>query len=147
MTLACDKQATNGEMRTTTTKIFKLRNGDIAAITGGLENGLMVIAWYERGAKVSEWPKSQEGESWARLIILSKGKVYEYEQLPIAQEMQDPIIAWGSGRDFALGAMEAGATAVEAVKVASKYCVSCGMGVDSFTPTRPKVKAITRKAA
>lgn len=38
--------------------------------------------------------------------------------------------AIGSGCDYALGAMEAGATAQEAVRIASRLDNQCGMGVD-----------------
>lgn len=36
----------------------------------------------------------------------------------------------GSGVDYALGAMAAGASAREAVLIASRLCNTCGMGVD-----------------
>lgn len=41
-------------------------------------------------------------------------------------EMVGPFHAIGSGMHVALGAMAAGATAVEAVQAACKICISCG---------------------
>lgn len=41
-----------------------------------------------------------------------------------------PRWAIGSGADYALGAMEAGADAMRAVEIASKLDAGCGMGVD-----------------
>lgn len=41
--------------------------------------------------------------------------------------------AWGSGRDFALGALSMGATAAEAVKIACKHSTTCGGKIHTFT--------------
>jgi ATP-dependent protease HslVU (ClpYQ) peptidase subunit len=50
----------------------------------------------------------------------------------VRQVVEDPFMAWGSGRDFALGAMAMGATAREAVAVACRFNVYCGNGIDAF---------------
>jgi hypothetical protein len=57
-------------------------------------------------------------------------KILRYEQDCLPYEIEDKKYAIGSGRDFAIGAMEMGASAEEAVLVASKYEVSCGNSVD-----------------
>ena len=49
--------------------------------------------------------------------------------------IEDRFHAWGSGRDFAMGAMQVGVDAVEAVRVANRHCVSCGNGIDHFDLT------------
>lgn len=85
--------------------------------------------WYEAGADPKLWPKSQEGEDWARLVVLSEGKVFEYENTPVRQPLIAPFMAWGSGADFAMGAMAAGCNAARAVEIASGLCASCGYGV------------------
>lgn len=46
-------------------------------------------------------------------------------------------ICYGEGRDFAYGALEMGANAIKAVEVASKYCISCGMGIDVLSFEEP----------
>jgi ATP-dependent protease HslVU (ClpYQ) peptidase subunit len=131
-TLAADKQGTVGDLRLKTTKVVRLDTGEILAWVGPQEHGLALANWYANGCKVDEWPSTQSGEDWGKLIVVLKGRAYEYEQLPIRQSVQSIPAAWGSGRDFALGALAMGADAVGAVKVASKYSTSCGMGVDSF---------------
>jgi|ERR1035437_4350763 ATP-dependent protease HslVU (ClpYQ) peptidase subunit len=130
--IAADRQGTSGEYINRSTKIRRLLNGDVIAWTGTSENGLAVAQWYEAGADPALWPASQKGEDWSRLIVVSKGRVFTYEQLPIKRLIEDRFSAWGSGRDFALGALANGASAVEAVKVASKLSASCGMGFNSF---------------
>ena len=131
--IAADKQASQGDLKSLTTKIRRSGGGDILAWTGACENGMALADWYERGADSKEWPVFQkDAESWCRLIVASGGKVFTYEQLPVKQFVEEPFAAWGSGRDYALGALAMGANAVKAVKVASEFSTSCGLGVDSF---------------
>lgn len=131
-TIAADRQCTAGDLMLRATKIRRINNGDILAWTGTLENGMTLADWYERGADQKLWPTFQASDSWCRLIVVSKGRAYSYEQLPVKQLVEDRFAAWGSGRDLAMGALAMGATAVEAVKVASRFSSTCGMGVESF---------------
>lgn len=39
-------------------------------------------------------------------------------------------MAWGSGRDYAMGAMARGANAKEAAEIAMRFDNGCGMGID-----------------
>lgn len=66
---------------------------------------------------------SDEGVSvlWVR----PGGLVFAVEAESIF-EMVAPFHAIGSGSHVALGAMSAGATAIEAVEAACKICISCG---------------------
>ena len=144
-TLAADKQATAGELRTRVTKIMRLKSGEILAMSGELAPGLTVAEWYKNGADPKEWPEFQRTEAWSRLIVASSSGAFFYEQFPVKIHVEEPFAAWGSGRDFALGAMERGATAIEAVEVASKFCCQCGLGVDFFDITpRPRAPRALR---
>ena len=131
--IAADKQATNIGLRSLTTKIRKLTNGDIIAWTGDQDSALAMASWYENGALQGAWPESQKDkEGWARLIVLSDGKVIVYERQPFPIVVEEPFMAWGSGRDYAIGALAQGANAVQAVTVASRYDSSCGLGIDFY---------------
>ena len=132
-TIAADKQATYADVKETTYKIKKLANGDIVGFTGTLSKALMLVKWYEDGSSPKKYPKFQEGDDWIRFVVFkTNGKILYYESTSEPIEVLEEKIAFGCGRDLALGAMEMGADAVTAVKVASKYSVYCGMGVDSF---------------
>ena len=129
--LAADKQATCADMRIVTTKIRRLKSGEIAAWTGDQERGLVLARWYEDGADCEKWPTFQRNkEDWARLIIVSSCRVCFFEMEPEAQLVEEQFMAWGSGRDFAMGALAKGATAEEAVAIANRFCITCGLGVD-----------------
>jgi len=125
--IACDSMSISGEYKQETEKTRTLKDGTVLAWTGPYENGLGLIDWWNAGAKVDEWPSFQsKDDNWARLIVVKVDGVIEYEQLPYPQPVTTPYAAWGSGRDFAIGALAMGATAKEAVEVACKHCLSCG---------------------
>lgn len=130
--LAVDKQASCGNLICRTTKVKKLFNGHVVAWSGILERGLILCKWYNDGCDVSRWPEFQKDENWVILVIASIEKIITYNAEPIAQEVEDPFSAWGSGCEFALGAMAAGKNAIEAVEIASRFDNNSGCGVDYF---------------
>lgn len=139
-TLAADKQATDCDMRVETTKIRLIKSGpfggEVVAWVGCEVDGSALADWYEQGAEPDKWPKAAQvdKESSSRLIVAGAAgcKHFQGTHAPIAIRVTEPFRAWGSGRDYAMGAMEAGADAREAVRIASKFCITCGGGVDSF---------------
>lgn len=132
-TIAADRQVTHGTLILRGSKIRRLSNGDVVAWSGTMENGIAMAEWYEKGADPATFPASQKTDDWCRLIVIpKKGRPFTFEQLPVKQFIYDRRGAWGAGRDFALGAMEMGACAIDAVKTASRLCNVCGMGVESF---------------
>jgi hypothetical protein len=130
---AADRQSQSGDLISRVCKIRRLPNGDVIAWSGAIENGLAMAQWYEAGADPSLFPASQKMDDWSRLVVVpKKGRPFVFEQLPVRQMILDSRWAFGSGRDVAMGALEMGADAVRAVKIASKLCSSCGLGVQSF---------------
>lgn len=139
-TLAADKQATDCDMRVETTKIRLIKSGsfegEIIAWVGCEIDGAALADWYEQGADPDKWPKAAQldKESSSRLIVAGKAgcKHYQGTHAPIALKVIEPFRAWGSGRDYAMGALAAGVSAYTAVEIASHFCITCGGGVDSF---------------
>ena len=130
-TVAADKQCVNGSTKSTTTKLIRLDSGMIVGMTGTLSSGLLVLDWLN--GKLSEWPKCQEDKDrWAMVIVIKDGVVKVYEQNPAPVLIKDEFMAWGSGGDFAIGAMAMGATAKESVEIANRFSTDCGMGIDVF---------------
>ena len=56
---------------------------------------------------------------------------YEDTHIPI-EHGKEPC-AFGHGRDFAYGVLAMGGTAEQAVQVANKYSVDCGIGVALYS--------------
>ena len=131
--LAADKMAMCGDTLKKVTKIFKLKHGKIVAFTGDLDLGLVMRDWYQSGADRQTFPKQRdEKEAWGTLAVASRDGCFFYERYGVAIPVEDCFMAWGAGREAAIGAMEMGATAVEAVAVASKWVSGCGYGCDWF---------------
>ena len=51
-----------------------------------------------------------------------------------------PFYAVGSGEEFAMALLHVGKTAIEAVKITSELCPSCGLGIDHIIIENVKVK-------
>lgn len=64
--------------------------------------------------------------SFRAIVILPSGTIEEWDHLGNGDKVDAPFWAIGSGREFALGALEFGATAEEAVKAAIKWCPTVG---------------------
>lgn len=92
------------------TKLLRLKDGRVAAITGDSAQGEALLLWI-RGDRSSPQPRGECCVIVAgrRLQIFENGHHY----LEPAKFM-----AWGSGMPVALGALHAGATASEAVRIA-----------------------------
>lgn len=139
--LAADKQATDCDMAIETVKIRKIESGPhaghIIAWVGCDASGTYLADWYEAGAIPDKWPTQaqMDGENSSKLIVVTPDgqcKHYQGTTHPTALLVREPFRAWGSGRDYAMGAMAAGVSAYTAVEIASRFCITCGGGVDSF---------------
>lgn len=111
---------------------IRLHSGEICAWTGQADHGEALFAWYVRGAKQEDYPAFQSTPDWTRFIVVSGQthcKVYEQTPFPISEYAP---CAWGSGRDFALGALAMGADAIKSVEIACQFSVGCGLPVESF---------------
>lgn len=130
--LAADKQVTMNGIKFSTTKLKYLGNGDYAAMAGDINCCLAMMEWYKDGADRDKFPQLGNGNDNSSLLLVIRNNlsaVY-YENSPFAVNVEDRKIAFGCGRDLALGAMAAGAGAFEAVKIACQFDIHCGVGCD-----------------
>ncbi len=131
--LAADKMALCGDTKKTVTKLFKLSTGQAAGFTGDLDLGLLMLDWFQREGTVESFPKPRdEKEAWGVLIVAGRDGCFFYERYGMGIPVEDKFMAWGVGRECALGAMAMGANAVMAVQIASEWVSGCGRGCDWF---------------
>lgn len=136
-TVAADKRSNdNGSIRTVT-KLHRLFNDDgtikaVLAVNGFADHGMELVAWYKAGANPETYPHGKRGsEMYTFLQVFRPGKrVIEYQCGPVPIVFEDEKFAGGSGRNAAMGALLAGCSAIEAVKIASQVDAACGNGVD-----------------
>lgn len=128
--LASDGQVSCDDYIYKGTKIRYANDGAILGITGDLSVGLFLMKWYDDGEHPSDFP-SEGGDS--ELIVVKHNEVYSYGGTRYPCPVEGPYHAWGSGRDFALGALAMGADARRAVQIANGLHSGCGFGVHSLT--------------
>lgn len=139
--LAADRLMTCGSQAREARKLFVHERGTdgrlfAIAICGTLPGGLLLRDWYLAGADPEKFPAAQATDDGGWLIVWdphSTPELVEYARLPVAMPVIDPRESWGSGADFALGAMAMGADARRAAEVACELCVHCGKGIDVVT--------------
>lgn len=66
------------------------------------------------------------------LLLTSNGKIFHADSLKNWMRIEEPYFSIGSGMQFAVSAMAAGKTPLEAVKLASKFDVNTGMGFKEY---------------
>lgn len=136
--LAADDAVTIDSVRRgTTRKIAKhKKSGAVAGYVGTMDSGQpWLFAFEAHGANKKKLP-SLSSESRG-LIITKDGDIWVQESNGMFT-LEADFVAYGSGADFALGAMAYGATAAEAVEIASRFdrgrtsnnvmCVEKGVG-------------------
>lgn len=133
-TVAADRQATNAGMRRVQRKLVKSADGIWTAGTGTAWVMAAMLAWYNEGCDPVKFPEAQTGDDGGTFIAfrsVSDIRIWERGPHALMLDPENRIMAWGSGRDYAIGAMERGADAIRAVEIASKWETGCGLGVDS----------------
>ena len=128
-TLASDSQLTDDfiEQRSVK-KLFRVK-GSLIGVTGDYSSGLLFVNWFQGGELEDERPKLT---NFSALVVRANGEAFEYDKsfVPIPAGR---ITAIGSGRGPALGALLAGANAVEAVHIAKKVDPDTGGLVKKLT--------------
>lgn len=131
--LAADSLVTLGD-----TKIHghmrKLRrvHDNLIGVAGGVAECDEFLSWCKAGGYTTETDPPL-GE-YRALVVQPNGKVLEFEQGKCLPRMSNTkFYAIGSGAPYALAAMYAGASAVEAVKISCKIDTSSGLPVKKLT--------------
>lgn len=86
-----------------------------------------LIKWFIDGGDIKEIPTGgSEDNDCTSFIVCTGGRCFQYNpKLPYPDEIHPPF-SWGTGREIALGAMLAGKSAVEAVRIAATVDPSTG---------------------
>ena len=132
--IAGDRQANhNGGLKfKIKSKIYSFSNSDFykysfhIGLAGNVDTFPEVIAFFLDPSNVEKTPKLKGGEG---IILSEDGKIWTFADPSKWLYIDQPYYAIGTGMNFAMGAMSAGATPYEAVKYAEKLDPQTGMGV------------------
>jgi len=123
--IASDRQSINGKIPVRCTKLFRTKEYAIG-VAGSLSYGIAFVNWFQ-GDRSDECPLD---EITAALVMnLETGACEQWEAPGVGIPVEDDFEAIGSGAAVAIGAMEMGATAKEAIRIASKRDTGTGMGI------------------
>jgi hypothetical protein len=119
-TLAVDSRMVGGTVIRSerAEKLYRLSDGSWLAGCGQMQDVLLAVRWYNEGAKPEDKPSLSDEFA---ALILRGGEAYRVEEKLIEWSVNAPFAAAGSGVELALGAMAAGASAVDAVRIAARF--------------------------
>ena len=139
VTLAVDQGATCGGVVHTIRK-YRAHNEWVLIGTGNPQHVEEMMDWHNEvlHSRIQldgevKFPRFI-GTTAAEMIIFN---AFEENKLRRYERSATPLVhttacAFGEGRDFAYGALDAGATAMEAVKIACQRSPYCGGPIDTF---------------
>jgi hypothetical protein len=124
-------------------KIHRLKDGSLLGVSSS-QVGMAdkFAAWMKAGGDPDAW-KGGRPDTLSALLVRPNGDLFVAEDgIDWTGPMKGTrMYAIGSGSDFALGAMVAGKTAKEAVKIACGLCAYCAVPVHTL---RRKQNALHR---
>ena len=129
VTLASDRQITDNGRPIVGTKIWRIEvKGKVYLLgcCGGYGAALKFVKHFKKNG-FTKLPEI----SGASILIVGEDEAWSYEEDGSLSPMNETPWAIGSGGDYALGAMKAGATAEEAVAIAIELDINSGFGIDT----------------
>lgn len=129
ITIAADGRHCAGtEVISDTAKKIIVRDGYIFATAGVAALCHAAIEWFLKNGDADDAPEAKEGTSWCIVVIGKDRRMYRLtDTVPYKDEFFYPQ-AFGSGADFARGAMAAGASPREAVELIVNHKLDTGTG-------------------
>lgn len=122
--MAADSRAT-GDFVTAVVKLYKVGKA-LVGFAGNVEQAHVFIDWY--ADRKQRKPDLNSEQEWSALVLGEDGLLCWGPSLRPVQ-VYDHFYAIGSGAPFAMGAMEAGASARKAVEIACRRDPYCGYPV------------------
>lgn len=127
--LAGDKQSVCADIPVRSKKVFRIKVHNKIFLLGFSGDETRALHFI-REFKVSGFEDYPHVKG-CTILIVSRKAGYVLEEDGEISDMREKKWAVGGSGDFALGAMHAGASAREAVLIASKLSIKSGMGVDT----------------
>lgn len=111
-------------------KITRLKDGGLLGFCGGTGYQPLIVQWLNNGAEAKDRPViDKEDGGVAGLLVRQDGATYTFGNGLLFAEVEALYLAAGSGNELALGAMAAGLSAENAVKIACQLDVFSGLPV------------------
>lgn len=141
LTVAADRLDGAGSMRyrrPSTKLVYSEKLDVLFGLTGEAAFFAPLINWYENGKNSDDFPFNDSGRNNDPAVFLVfrrslvDGQHEEYRFFRRCPQIIDEPDAWGSGAEYAIGAMDAGLCARDAVIIAAGRDKNSGNGVLTF---------------
>ena len=137
--LAADRRISSGTITYSTTKIRRTADGRLIGATGDFGVCGQMLDWLENGGSR---PACQESDRWATALeVMPDGTCWMHNR-DSRWRVEDPFVAVGSGRDYAMAVMALGHDANRAVEIAARFDPGTGNGVDGLRLVQEAVKLV-----
>lgn len=128
-TLAGDRRITSGTVTYSTTKIRRTQDGRLIGATGDFGVCSEMLDWLEKGGKR---PNCQDSDRWASALeVMPDGSCWMHNR-DSRWRVEDPFVAVGSGRDYAMAVMALGHDSAKAIEIATRFDPGTGNGTDTL---------------
>lgn len=154
--LASDSRGTRGDRIEPgrTQKVLAVADGRLIGVCGGYASSWRYASWLAAGPPSDTWqpmsmsPAPKLCASATVVEVLANGRLMLHEEGGAYPAPEDTEFhAWGSGMEAALGALHMGATAEQAVQVATRIDTGSGGQVQSARlKSRPRAGSPRRQA-
>jgi 20S proteasome alpha/beta subunit len=138
-TLAADRRISSGTITYSTTKIRRTGDGRLIGATGDFGVCGQMLDWLESGGAR---PACQESDRWATALEVAPDGTCWMHNRDSRWRVEDPFVAVGSGRDYAMAVMALGHDATRAVEIAARFDPGTGNGVDGLRLVVEAVKLV-----
>ena len=131
--LVCDSGSLVGDTKYKVKKYQVFQEEKTVLVgTGTLSKCLEMFDWFTSKREPKEFPSIPDN-MYSTMILFNSRGVFEYGGSAYPIEHDSPYIAWGGGREAALGAMHAGACAIQAALAACTHINGCEPPLHVFT--------------
>lgn len=127
-TLAADCQQNWSDVPLRGSKVFE-HDGVLFGHVGSAEDGAAFEEWVKAGSPEETKPELED----VNFLSVSKGQLYWASERLVWLRVNATYFAIGAGRDVALGAMAAGMSAPQAVKIACQHNIHCGIDIETLS--------------
>ena len=125
-----------GDLRTfRDTKVYRFRLNDsilLVGVSGDSASSQKFVNWVREGM-TRPWPEMNKGEDFVVLVAYDDGRIEYWTEKMVPVATAERYFAIGNGMGHALCAMDAGATAEQAVAITIRRHPGCG---GAFTSVR-----------
>lgn len=103
--------------------VYGKRVRTLIGLSGSAALCQAVMEWFKSGMPPESKPKAEEDQTLTALTVREGFNPVIWDKHLGQQTLKTEFVALGAGNEIAFGAMGAGASAEEAVKIACRYCI------------------------